>query len=271
MDLDISDSDGSIFTGLVCYREDGEFYSPGRATFGGIWPMQKDVSAESWEAIFRVLISRHGSASKFNFSFPPACFFPEIFEPQRDALDKLGARNLYVETNYHVEVNAWAPQNMSKGNRKKSRQAADAGVSVRLARSTDISRAYAVLVSNRLARGVKMTMSEDDFKKAIETMPNNFLLFVAELKEEFIATALLVILDNGYAYVLYWGDLIEFRYLSPTVFLFESLISYVRTNSLNTLDLGISSNKGILDPGLARFKLNLGALETAKYVKVLVR
>ena len=65
-------------------------------------------------------------------------------------------------------------------------------------------------------------------------------------------------------YVLYWADDLSFRNYSPLTLLCERLVEQSRVDGIQFLDLGISSNDGLLNEGLHRFKQNLGAITSVK-------
>jgi hypothetical protein len=74
-----------------------------------------------------------------------------------------------------------------------------------------------------------------------------------------IAGAICLESAPGNFYVYMWGDILEFRQISPIVFLCESLIEFAIGRDFSYLDLGTSSLKGEIMPGVSRFKENLGA------------
>lgn len=85
------------------------------------------------------------------------------------------------------------------------------------------------------------------------------------LNGEIVSAAFTVELDPKTIYVLYWGDLIEYRYLSPVVTMAINLIGFGIQKGYDTLDLGVSSVNGEVSKGLFRFKENLGAISTEKW------
>jgi lipid II:glycine glycyltransferase (peptidoglycan interpeptide bridge formation enzyme) len=107
-------------------------------------------------------------------------------------------------------------------------------------------------------------MEFEDFKKSLILCEKDFKLIQANIGGNVIATSLLVKIMPDYWYVLYWGESIEFRNLSPVASIFYFLIEQAKSHKVVILDLGISSVDGTLDEGLARFKTNLGAVTSEK-------
>jgi hypothetical protein len=109
-------------------------------------------------------------------------------------------------------------------------------------------------------------MSEEKFLKNLKELPGFYRCYLAIIRGNIAAAAYIVRISEEVNYVLYWGDALEFRQVSPVASLLNSLVPVSADMGCSILDLGISSNGGELDAGLARFKLNLGALETIKPV-----
>jgi CelD/BcsL family acetyltransferase involved in cellulose biosynthesis len=196
--------------------------------------------------------------------FPPRIFLQNIFEPQIESLKKIAPCRIVSDTNYHVEVENWTTKSLSKGNRKKIRQFNEMGGVISFSNLSNIKQCYDILVENRRHRGVQLTMEFEDFKKSLILCEKDFKLIQANIGGNVIATSLLVKIMPDYWYVLYWGESIEFRNLSPVASIFYFLIEQAKSNKVVILDLGISSVNGTLDEGLARFKTNLGAVTSEK-------
>jgi hypothetical protein len=171
---------------------------------------------------------------------------------------------IIVDINYHVDVESWSKKNLSKGNRKKIRQFYDLGGVVSYSNADVIEQCYEVLVENRKRRGVSLTMQYADFENSLLLCGENFKLIQASLENQIVAACYLVKIFPDYWYVLFWGELVDFRSLSPVASLFQFLIEEAKRNRVKFLDLGISSVEGALDEGLARFKSNLGAVPSQK-------
>jgi lipid II:glycine glycyltransferase (peptidoglycan interpeptide bridge formation enzyme) len=174
------------------------------------------------------------------------------------------ATQVIVDTNYHVDVQHWSKKSLSKGNRKKIRQFYELGGIVSYSNVDVIKQCYEVLVENRKRRGVALTMQYADFESSLLLCGEDFKLIQAFLENKIVAACYLVKILPDYWYVLFWGELVDFRSLSPVASMFQFLIEEAQRNRVKYLDLGISSVEGVLDEGLARFKSNLGAVSSQK-------
>lgn len=242
----------------------GRVKSPGKATFGGIWLSDEKGTTELYCKIYSQIFRDLGPQREIEIIFPPEYFYPAIFTPQHIALTTLDFLNVYTDINFHIEISAWSLLSMSKGNRKKNRQFESLGGDIKMATENEYPLAYEVLKKNREARGVTLTMQQDKFIKNLVTLPTKYKLYLAKIGNEIAAVAYVVRISERVNYVLFWGDSLEFRHLSPIASMLKFLVGESKSDRCMTLDLGISSVDGNLDIGLARFKRNLGGIEAFK-------
>lgn len=234
--------------------------SPGRATFGGFWTESSGGFSCTKKSISQ-LIAYSNKSNQIRISFPPNYFHPEIFEDQVSFFRAIC--NSYIsESNFHIEVDQRS--DVSKGNRKKQRQFNEMGGYVSQIPQSDWRLIYNLLLENRLRRGVELSMPWNIFERGLVELPDFFTVWGANLGMEYVGGALTVKISEDTIYVLFWGDTLIGRKLSVAASICEKLVEFCRSKGIKVLDLGISSVDGLLDESLARFKLNLGAIQTAK-------
>jgi hypothetical protein len=267
MPLTVLGSNHVLFT----YSESDIVRTPGRATFGGFWPTKSTQRIDSSLAIlaYASFFEKFPNQKEAKIVLPPEVFFPDFFKPQLEALLHFGTKESIVDFNYHVEIENWSRKQLSKGNRKKIRQFRENGGNVSFAGLDSIKECYEVLVENRRRRGVYLTMKYHDFENSLLLYGDDFMLIHASFDTEIVATSYVVKILPDYWYVLFWGELPSFRSFSPVASIFDFLISEATKNHVKFLDLGISSDQGVLDEGLATFKSNLGAVVTERMTLVL--
>lgn len=254
---------GGIF--IFCYNVSTILQSPGLATFGGFWPVKSFYySPKIYRELFIEVMKEFSGIKLVKIVLPPATFFPGIFAEQLSALKSLESYLTCVDYNFSITVNDWSRAQLSHGNRKKVRRFFELGGTISLGNSEDINQSYSTLVENRELRGVKLSMSQKLFKRGLLELSESYQLIVAKLEGTVIATAYVVKITPSYAYVLFWGEKPKFRTLSPVASILNFLIDWSKKNKIETLDLGVSSNQGLLDLNLARFKYNLGAKVSEK-------
>jgi hypothetical protein len=237
---------------------------PGRLTFGGFLPEdRKAVSQNEARELVNVLMAEMSAGVKLIWKLPPQYFLPEIFISQNELIDSTHFREV-LDLNQHINVNDWQSNDMSKGNRKKVRQAVSAGMNLKQATVEDIPKCYEVLFLNRKAIGARVTMKLTEILDAVVNFPSIYKVKYLELGEDVAAMCLTVEIETKVRYVLYWADNLSLRNYSPIALLSQKLVEEARDDGLNFLDLGISSNNGLLNEGLYRFKKNLGAVTSTK-------
>ncbi len=238
--------------------------SPGKATFGGLWISDGEPTVSFYKDLYQNLFDLINPLSVKTVVLPPMFFYPHVFENQSKALESLGFTKQFDDVNFHIEIDRWSPKLLSKGNRKKIRQFFEAGGEVVHGTESDYIEAYNVLKGNREHRGVKISMDLEKFTRNLVELPQFYSLYLAKVGPSIAGVAYVVKISEEVNYVLFWGDDVTFRHFSPVASLLNYLVAISKRDGFSCLDLGISSVDGVLDNGLARFKQNLGAIETLK-------
>ena len=94
--------------------------------------------------------------------------------------------------------------------------------------------------------------------------PGDYLLFGVFDKNKLIATSVCIKVNDKILYCFYIGDALAFRPHSPITLLINGIYEYCQTNDFKMLDLGISTDKGILNKGLYAFKKTFGSFDSYK-------
>ena len=233
---------------------------PGKATFGGVWPA---ASVNDFKKLFGE-INRLGGSADVVWTLPPEYFYPEIFLSQIQLIEEMGGILLFSDSSFHISVDDWDLSLLSKGNRKKIRQCQAQGVQFRPGNNDDLPQIYDLIRRNRISKGVTPSISFDQLVTAARIFPNEYQFFALYLSDDLIASAVTVMITPDIRYVYMWADDDNFRVLSPVAMLCKEIVEDSRKNGIKIVDLGTASVAGVLDPGLARFKMNLGAVQTKK-------
>ena len=238
--------------------------SPGRGTFGGLLAENySELNEIHVRSLLEQIATQFVQCEELRITFPPNYFLNGYFISQIETL-QVYAKDSFNDLNQHIPVSKWQPRNFSHGNRKKIRQFSESNGTVEMALPDEWSKAYQVLSKNRAARGVELSLSEDEFSRNLREYSSTYGLLVCKKENEIIAAAYLVRISGNNLYVLYWGESSEYRNLSPVASLASRLIEICKNEKIDNLDLGISSLEGIVDEGLMRFKSNLGAESSLK-------
>ena len=204
------------------------------------------------------------SSSKAILRFPPGFYRPEIFVSQIEIFRKEKVAQTLVDLNQHVDLLKWKIEDFSDGNRKKNRQFKEKHGEFSLLSPSEFSEAYEILRESRIRIGAKLSIEKERLENEIKKQNGIYKMFGTKINNKIASVAITVQIDEVTEYVLYWGDTLEYRSLSPVVSLFIGLREYFLDHSINILDLGVSSVKGVTNIGLSRFKKNLGAIESER-------
>jgi lipid II:glycine glycyltransferase (peptidoglycan interpeptide bridge formation enzyme) len=79
-----------------------------------------------------------------------------------------------------------------------------------------------------------------------------------------IAASACIKVNDKILYSFYIGDALSFRPHSPTTLLINGIYRYCQARHYKILDLGISTDKGVLNEGLYAFKKTFGCFDSFK-------
>jgi hypothetical protein len=240
------------------------FISPGEATFGGLWVEANIIMTPSeFLPVFQKLKGLYGGF-KFIWKFPPGHINNLNFNSQMETIRSNFAFSEVADVNQHINLADWAPTSMSYGNLKKLKQFYKAGGRVHEGDYSRLDESISVLEFSRVRRGLSLSMQRNHLTNSISRLNQDFRLYSAEIDGEVVGAAITVDIGFSTRYVLYWGDNDLGRKFSVTASVCDAIIKSAKSAGVTKLDLGVSSIDGILDAGLHRFKMNLGAVESLR-------
>jgi hypothetical protein len=124
---------------------------------------------------------------------------------------------------------------------------------------------YDLIKSNRIWKNYPITTTYEWLNKLVQYFPEDYLLF-GVFDDEMIAAAVAIRINREILYTFYLGDVPRTRNVSPVVFLLDGIYNYSEQMGFKLLDLGISTDQGVLNFGLYNFKKNLGAMDSIRTV-----
>ena len=244
-----------------------EFASPNEATFGGIFVSGE--FSEKFNSIIPKLVdfiySEYGAKS-FSVLLPSSHLYDSAGLETNATLPQFLTKIIFKDLNFAVNLRTWSEDNLSKGNKKKLRQCRELGITTRELERSEITRAYELIAENRKRLGINPSISLDSLLVLVDRFPNYYKVYGTYHKCNLIAAAIVVETHHENNYVYMWGHVATYENYSPVVSLFVFLVEASRHSGYKFLDLGVSSSKGIINEGLVRFKMNLGAIEYSKFM-----
>ena len=131
-----------------------------------------------------------------------------------------------------------------------------------------LKQVYELIVVCRQKKNYPVTMSFDELYRVVARLPERYLIFGLFDDERMIAGAVVIKINGAILYDFYHGDDLEYRKFSPVVPLIEGIYNYAQESGARLLDLGVSTDGGIVNKGIYDFKRSLGAADSEKIVFV---
>jgi len=127
-----------------------------------------------------------------------------------------------------------------------------------------LPEAYELIKKAREDKNYPVTMSLEGLQNTFLRFPYNYNLFGVYSDNRLVSASVCIKVSNEIMYNFYVGDDLNYRKHSPVVYLLAELFNWCKHKGYNILDLGISTDKGVLNKGLFNFKANLGAQHSEK-------
>ncbi len=158
--------------------------------------------------------------------------------------------------------------------RNSCRRAAKLGVEYQEAVELNIenlSDFYRILVKNRTELGVEPTHTFNELIKLSQLVPDKLHLSFASCDGERIAGLLNFICSDRVVLLFYVAHLRDRQNLKPAPFLLANNLKWAKSAGFCEFDFGISTDKGIPNTGLLKFKENFRAMPFLRitYIKIL--
>jgi hypothetical protein len=203
--------------------------------------------------------------SKIEVKLPPLIYAPEKVLLLKEILLKSGFKLSYTEINQSIELNR--KFNLYRGAKHKLNLAEAYSLKFQLQSSLSTELIYKFLAESRTQSGYPVTITFQGLVNLLSELPERtFTSAVYNSEGIFLAIGIVLKLRKDYWYTLYLADNHGFRKLSPTTFLVRQIAKNAQFQGVKTLDLGISTEYGVANPGLMNFKESLGATQSEQFV-----
>ena len=253
----------SVKPSITLFREEKKWISPLSATFGGIHKGEftKVSDFELVKSLTDFLIDQR--IPEIEITLPPDHTNYELMVGVETYLES-GFTVSFTNMNHYIPLADWSNGSLSKGNRKKLRQANELELEYTDVAGLDTLEAYQVIARNRESLGAKVSLDYSKLTKLMGLFPEEYKCHILRSKSgEIAASSFLVETSKENLYVYLWADDPSFRHVSPLVLLLDNLVSNYQSK-FDFLDLGTSAIQGVTIEGLSRFKDNLGARQSNK-------
>jgi hypothetical protein len=195
--------------------------------------------------------------------------FPEVYQPHhsvliKDVLIESAFSVIYEDITQGIHVSEEGSMNLDTHKKRRVRQAKSLDFGFRQIPSNYLDEAYELIVESRESKGYPVTMTLKNLEATLKLFPSNYLLFGVFDQKKLIATSVCIKVNNEILYCFYIGDALAYRHYSPVTLLIDGIFEYCKTHHFKILDLGLSTDKGVLNKGLYAFKKSFGSFDSRK-------
>jgi len=124
-------------------------------------------------------------------------------------------------------------------------------------------KAYSIIKINRKAKAFPLRMSYDDIQATAKHVTADF--FLVKKNDDYISAAIVFRVAPRIQQVIYWGDAPGFQEFKPMNFLSFKIFEHYKTQDLDFVDIGPSTEDSIPNYGLNDFKESIGCNISPKF------
>ena len=247
-------------TTLPIFEEDEKAWVGFIGPYSAAFPIALEDVEANIESTWREI--QEGRLSECTVRLPPYSHFPKIVENNLRALALLGFTTEYKDLNFSIDHNEFGDATFNRNRRrdlKKSRELEMEFVSC----SPDV--AIKVSERNRRAKNVQVSMSHEFANEFQTKLPSRISFHSVKLAGVDLAAAVVLRVSRQLDYVFMWGhdQGLENSGVALTRLAYDLALES-KSRGIGILCLGTSSKHGVLDQGLADFKVSLGAYQEEK-------
>lgn len=204
-----------------------------------------------------------------SITLPPAIYGQNKINDLSSVLWSHGWRVSKLDINHHFDLTEYTDkqQHLEKlphMTRKNYRKGLKFQLKFRELPLESFACGYQVIQKNRSERGYPLKISQKHMEALLNMEQLRARCFLVEWETIPIASAFVFDITKDVSQVIYWGDIPSYREMSPITFLAIELFDFYAKLNKRILDIGPSSDVGIINEGLADFKKTLGCSTSVK-------
>lgn len=206
---------------------------------------------------------------KIEFTLPPEIYSPELVNSLSAAFFSDGFKVKLVNVNSHFNLEKYPNKEtylkiVPHRVRKSYKKALKNNLSFSEISIANFKVAYDVININREQMGHPLKISEQQMRDLLNMKALSAKCFVVKKNDICISAAIIFDVTEEISQVVYWGDILEYRAESPMAMLTTEVLDTYKKLGKRYLDIGPSSEDGIINAGLADFKKSIGCDNTIK-------
>lgn len=253
--------------GLIVGLKDGNLLSPFSAPFGGFNYNNEILLISKIEHFLEKLkeFIRNNEFKQIKLTLPP-----QLYQHSND----IKVINTLIRLGYKIEPPdisscVYLEHFNNKYNNRRTRESFKEAERNQLIfnilySSKEKETAYRIVSDNRLQVGRPIHMSLNELIQTSKLWPVDYF-GINTSTGQMVAAAILYQFPNQTAYAVFWGDNDAGRKLKVMDFLIFNLYSHYKSTGYQFIDISISSENGIPNEGLLRFKETHEAVSSLRY------
>ncbi len=253
--------------GLIAGLAARSLKSPFSAPFGGVHFRHEKVYVSEVMDFMRSLLDycRSRSIDSFSITLPPDIYHPSLNAKLVNVLTRLGFASEPPDITNWVDLAAFRGNFGKRSAREYVGQAIRNGL--RFEQTTDpdfFETIYELVAQNRKRQGRPIHMRFEELSRMDRLWPIDYFGVFDNLNR-LVAGAIMYRKHPGIIQAVFWGDSEEGRPLRAMDFLTYRLWNHYKEMKCSYIDLGISTENGIPNEGLLRFKETHDCVSSLRY------
>ena len=253
--------------GLAAGIKDGVFNTSFSSPFGGFHYRKESIQVSAIEQFLEQLTNyfENNEIEKANLSLPPALYQESFNAKIINAFIRLGFTMQLPEITSWIELRHFNEVFSHRNSREYYQQSLKNNLRFcTITDSADKEAAFEIIRENRMRFGRPIYMSFDDILHMEEIWPVDFF-GINDSDGAMVASGIFYQFPRQIAYAVFWADTEQGRPLRAMDFLSFNLLSHYSSAGFEYIDLGISTESGIPNEGLLRFKETHEAVSSLRY------
>jgi hypothetical protein len=253
--------------GVIAGIKSGVLHSPFSAPFGGFHFRHEIIYISEVDSfitsIKEYIVSQR--LSGIEITLPPDIYNRTFNAKIVNSLIRSGFQSKLPEITNWVDLKKFHETFAQRNSREYYRQAVRNGLSFDLTFDEDKKiEIFELIRKNRVKFGRPIFMTLNDILKTGNIWPVDFFRVTTQ-NGTLVASAIFYRFRKDICYAVFWGDNEEGRPLRAMDFLTFNLWTYYKELGYQYIDLGISTELGIPNEGLLRFKESHDATSSLRY------
>jgi len=249
-------SNEDLSVGVFLKKVNSQVFCPYSAPFGGVFSKDSRVQFNIIDLFVRelcVYLIKIGVQS-LRIVFPSALYSTNTSTKVINSFINLDySIKIIPDINNHIELSAYRELSYHKNTKKLIRRATEAGLTMNEVFDEQKFTIYNILKENRESKSRFLSLSYNKLRSLDQICGTRYYI-VKDNNGAPIAGGIIFQLTPRIMYAQYWGDNEIGRKLNAMDFLSTNLVKLFMKEGFSYFDVGVSSENGIPNNGLLRFK-----------------